>query len=91
MNKESFNNNQLYGLLPTDCEGMETLTELALDLRWSWNHCTDELWRKLDPALWASTRHPSVVLQTIAREKLAAALADPEFCRVDIFGTLIFK
>jgi len=48
MNKESFNNNQLYGLLPSDCEGMGTLTELALDLRWSWNHAADELWRQPD-------------------------------------------
>lgn len=35
MNKESFKSNRLYGLLPTDSEGMEALTELALDLRWS--------------------------------------------------------
>jgi starch phosphorylase len=40
------------------------------------------LWRRLDPALWALTYHPSVVLQTVARERLAAALADPEFCRM---------
>ena len=34
----------------------------------------DELWRRLDPALWALTYHPSVVLQTVSREKLCAAL-----------------
>ncbi len=48
MHKENFNNNQLYGLLPSDCEGMETLTGLALDLRWSWNHAADDLWKQLD-------------------------------------------
>jgi len=58
------------------------LTELAMDLRWTWNHSMDELWRRLDPALWALTYHPSVVLQTVSREKLASALADPDFCRL---------
>jgi len=62
--------------------GIEALTELAMNLRWTWCHSTDELWRRLDPALWALTYHPSVVLQTVAREKLVAALADPEFCRL---------
>jgi starch phosphorylase len=50
-----------------------------MDLRWTWNHCSDELWQRLDPELWERTRHPSAVLQMIAREKLTAALADPGF------------
>jgi hypothetical protein len=60
-------------------QGLAALTELAMDLRWTWNHCSDELWRRLDPELWERTRHPSAVLQMIAREKLTAALADPGF------------
>jgi glycogen phosphorylase len=63
-------------------QGLAALTELAMDLRWSWNHSGDELWRRLDPALWAQTCHPSVVLQTVSRERLAQALADPDFCRM---------
>jgi len=51
-------------------------------LEWSWNHCADELWRRLDPALWALTYHPNVVLQTVSREKLASVLADPDYCRL---------
>ena len=66
----------------TPPEGLAALTELAMDLRWTWNHSGDELWRRLDPALWALTYHPSVVLQTVSREKLAQALADPDFCRL---------
>jgi len=62
--------------------GLEALTELAMDLRWTWNHSGDELWRRLDPALWALTYHPSVMIQTISREKLSRALADPDFCRL---------
>jgi starch phosphorylase len=61
---------------------LDALTELAMDLRWTWNHSTDELWQRLDSELWARTRHPSAVLQTVSREKLAAALADPDFCRL---------
>ena len=29
--------------------GMEELLELALDLRWSWDHGADEIWRPLAP------------------------------------------
>ena len=68
-------------------QGIEALTELAMDLRWSWNHCADELWRRLDPALWELTHHPNVVLQTVAREKLASALADQDFC--GLLGRLV--
>ena len=67
---------------PTPPQGLDALTELAMDLRWTWNHSMDELWRRLDPALWALTYHPSVVLQTVSREKLASALANPDFCRL---------
>jgi len=63
-------------------QGLEALTELAMDLRWSWNHGADELWRRLDPTLWALTHHPNVVLQTVSREKLAGALADPDYGRL---------
>ena len=54
--------------------GLAALTALALDLRWTWNHSGDELWRRLDPAVWERTRHPSVVLQTVPRERLERAL-----------------
>jgi hypothetical protein len=58
--------------------GLDALTELAMDLRWSWSHFSDELWRRLDPTRWALTCHPNVVLQAVSREKLASALADPD-------------
>src|ERR1035438_3968639 len=57
------------------------LTELALDLRWAWNHAADDLWRQLDPDLWANTGNAWFVLQTVSKEKLQAAGADPEFQR----------
>jgi starch phosphorylase len=67
---------------PTPPQGLDALTELAMDLRWSWNHGADELWRRLDPTLWALTQHPNVVLQTVSREKIASALADPDYRRL---------
>jgi len=70
------------GPSPTTPQGLEALTELAMDLRRTWNHSMDELWRRLDPDLWARTYHPSVVLQTVSREKLASALADSDFCQL---------
>jgi starch phosphorylase len=60
-------------------EGFDSLAELALDLHWSWNHSTDEVWRQLDPALWESTQNPWVVLQTASKDKLKSVLADPAF------------
>jgi len=58
-------------------EGFEALTELALDMRWSWNHSTDALWRALDLELWNRTQNPWIVLQTTSHEKVRRVLADP--------------
>src|ERR1022692_1825739 len=65
--------------LSADVEGYDSLAELALDLRWSWNHATDEVWRQLDPALWEFTQNPWVVLQTVSKDKLKSVLTDPTF------------
>ena len=71
----------LYGLLPADIEGIDTLAELALDMHWYWNHSADEVWRQLAPALWEITANPWVVLQTVSRDRLRRSLADPAFRR----------
>ncbi len=65
--------------LSTDVEGFDALAELALDMRSSWNHATDQVWRQLDPVLWELTQNPWVVLQTVSREKLQQVLADSAF------------
>ena len=70
------------GSRPANLQGYDALTELAMDLRWSWSHGADELWRRLDPVLWALTHHPNVVLQAVSRDKLAEALAEPEYRRL---------
>ncbi len=66
-------------LLPTESEGFDALAELALDLRWAWNHATDEVWRQLDAVLWEYTKNPWAVLQTVSRAKLQRLLANPAF------------
>src|ERR1700681_4885210 len=69
----------IYRLLPTEIEGFDSLAELALDMRWSWNHGTDDVWRQLDPDLWDITHNPWVVLQTVSRDRIERVLADPVF------------
>ena len=69
----------IYNLLPTEIEGFDSLAELALNMRWSWNHATDEVWRQLDPELWEITHNPWVVLQTVSRDQVERVLADPVF------------
>jgi glycogen phosphorylase len=65
-----------YELLPRTVEGVEYLAELALDLRNGWEHGTDDIWRSLDPELWALTHNPWLVLQTASRTKLKQLAED---------------
>jgi starch phosphorylase len=79
MSKQTPVGKPIYSLLPTDIEGFDSLAELALDMRWSWNHAADEVWRQLDPALWDLTYNPWAVLQTVSRDQLQRVSADPAF------------
>ncbi len=65
-----------YELLPQKVEGVEYLAELALDLCNTWDHGTDEIWKTLEPELWALTRNPWLVLQTVSRTKLKTLAED---------------
>lgn len=66
-------------LLSADVDGFDSLAELALDMRSSWNHATDQVWRQLDPVLWELTHNPWVIIQTASREKLQRVLTDITF------------
>jgi glycogen phosphorylase len=79
MSEETRVSHAMYNLLPTEIEGFDSLAELALNLRWSWNHASDEVWRQLDPKLWEITHNPWVVLQTVSRDQIERVLADPVF------------
>ncbi|MGH7995608.1 MAG: alpha-glucan family phosphorylase [Opitutaceae bacterium] len=60
-------------------DGFDSLTELALDLRWSWHHGTDEIWRRLNPALWNHNGNPYAVLQSVSRGEIERQLGDASF------------
>jgi glycogen phosphorylase len=60
--------------LPPELESMRTL---AYNLRWSWDHETISLFKRLDRALWDSTGHnPVLMLGTISQEALDEAAKD---------------
>src|SRR5271165_2265884 len=60
---------------------VDSLTELALNLDWSWSHSADDLWRQLDPELWGLAHNPWVILQTVSRERLETVSSTPQFQR----------
>ncbi|HTV98390.1 MAG TPA: alpha-glucan family phosphorylase [Steroidobacteraceae bacterium] len=55
------------------------LRRLALDLRRSWHHASDDLWNDLEPALWARTKNPWIVLQSVSHAQLERALSRPSY------------
>src|SRR5690348_1189761 len=65
--------------LPVDLEAFRQLAELALDLRSTWNHTNDELWRRIDPVLWDLTHNPWAVLRTASRAHVEQLSADTGF------------
>ena len=79
MSKQTRVSHPIYSLLPTEIKGFDSLAELALDMRWSWNHAADEVWGELDPALWDLTHNPWGVLQTVSRDRMERVLVDPGF------------
>ncbi len=79
MSKQRRVSHPIYSILPLEIEGFDALAELALDMRSSWNHATDKVWRQLDPALWKITHNPWAVLQTASRDRIERMLADPVF------------
>ena len=44
MSKQTRTSHPIYNLLPIEVEGFDDLAELALDMRWSWSHATDQVW-----------------------------------------------
>jgi len=62
--------------LPEPLSGLATL---AVDMRWSWNHASDALWRKIDPELWESTGNPWFILESVSQTHLESLAADEEF------------
>ena len=70
--------NPMFTNLPAE-NADDPIAALALDLRWTWNHATDDLWRRLDPELWECTRNPWLILQSVSTDRLRQLLAEPRF------------
>ncbi|MBM4452434.1 MAG: glycosyltransferase family 1 protein [Chloroflexi bacterium] len=70
-------------LLPFLCRVLpantEALADMALDLRWTWNHGGDKLWEMLDPEAWQLTRNPWWILQSISQERIEKLAGSAEF------------
>ncbi len=79
MEEKKYIPKSIYNFLQTDNKEFDLLAELALDLRCSWNHSSDEVWRQLDPALWNLTHNPWLVLQTVSRDNFEKVMVDPQF------------
>jgi starch phosphorylase len=62
--------NPTYSTFSSEIRGSDALTQLALDLHWSWNHSADEVWKRLHPELWELTANPWLILQAISQQKL---------------------
>jgi len=64
-------------------KGLEGLSDLALDLRWSWSHFSDRLWEYLDADAWDRTGNPYFILESVSQQKLESVAQDQRF-REDI-------
>ncbi len=65
--------------LPAELAALE---RLAMNLRWSWDEATRDLFRSVDPAHWDATDHDPVgLLGTVSAERLDELRADAGFLR----------
>ena len=65
---------------------LEQLRDLAGDLRWTWSHTADSLWRAVDPVVWERSENPWSILQDVAHERLVQLATDAKF--LDELGRL---
>ncbi|MEZ4671652.1 MAG: alpha-glucan family phosphorylase [Anaerolineae bacterium] len=67
-------------VIPNLPEQLRRLQELALNMRWAWDHETFTLFRRLDRELWEATGHnPVMMLGQISQERLQRVCDDPAF------------
>jgi glycogen phosphorylase len=65
---------------PTLPVRLEALNTLALNLRWTWDHATKDLFESLDRDLWEDTNHnPRLVLGRVSQGRLTELASDEAF------------
>lgn len=69
-----------YDILESDYPAeLLDLKALALNLRWSWSHAADELWRYIDGDLWEQIQNPWMIVQTVSHARLRRLAGDEYF------------
>ncbi|MBE9050545.1 alpha-glucan family phosphorylase [Nostocales cyanobacterium LEGE 11386] len=69
-----------FNVSPSLPQRLEPLRRLAYNLHWDWNVETKDLFRRLDPDLWDSSRHnPVLMLGTISQGRLLEVVEDEGF------------
>jgi starch phosphorylase len=59
---------------------LQRLSELGVNLLWSWDHNLRALFRRLDPAIWKESNHnPVVMLGRVPQQTLERAANDPRY------------
>jgi len=66
--------------LPADLIPLvEVIADLATDLRWTWSHAGDTVWKAMDSKLWEQSENPFVVLQNLSLKRLEELNQNTEF------------
>jgi len=59
---------------------LQPLSELVMNLRWSWNPASLDLFREVDPDAWEAVgQDPVRLLGEVSPERLSALAADQDF------------
>ncbi|HLX45458.1 MAG TPA: alpha-glucan family phosphorylase, partial [Bryobacteraceae bacterium] len=59
---------------------LHRLSEIGVNLLWSWDHHLRALFRRLDPVIWKASNHnPVVMLGRVPQQALERAAKDPRF------------
>lgn len=65
---------------PNIPEELGKLLDLAYNMRWSWDHETTELFRRMDEPLWVKTNYnPVMLLGSISQDRLNELVQDKAF------------
>ncbi|NER81659.1 MAG: glycosyltransferase family 1 protein, partial [Leptolyngbya sp. SIO1D8] len=69
-----------FNVVPSLPVQLEALRKLAYNLQWDWDVDTIDLFRRLDPDLWESSRYnPVLMLGTISQQRLQEVAEDDGF------------
>ncbi len=60
---------------------LQSLADLALDLRWTVRQTTDRIWETLDLEAWEKTKNPYLILQNVSKARLEKAVSDEKLLK----------